>query len=127
MGWLRAYAAATSTTTTWETIRDAASSGSRPAKTTTIPYRDVLTRLRILDVVRPWIPINNHLSQVGMSPKHNLADPALAARLVGLEADALLDDEGPDARPYGTYALTEEPTKSTSSSNVATGKSWRSK
>ncbi len=34
-----------------------------------------------------------------MSPKYNLADPALAARLVGLEADALLDDEGPDAHP----------------------------
>ena len=99
MGWLRAYAAATSTTATWETIRDAASSGSRPAKTTTMPYRDVLTRLQILDVVEPWIPSNNHLSQVGMAPKHNLADPALAARLVGLEADALLDDEGPDARP----------------------------
>ena len=49
--WMRAYAAATATTTSWEKIRDAAGPGSdtRPARSTTIPYVEALTRLRILD------------------------------------------------------------------------------
>ena len=48
--WLRAYAAATSTTTSWEKIRNAASPGtdSIPAKTTVMPYIEVLRTLRIL-------------------------------------------------------------------------------
>ena len=43
MAWLRAYAAATSTTTSWEKIRNAASPGtdSIPAKTTVMPYIEV--------------------------------------------------------------------------------------
>jgi len=50
---MRAYAAATSTTTTFEKIRDAATSGAanKPAVTTTLPWRDILTRLRLLDPV----------------------------------------------------------------------------
>ena len=45
--WLRAYAAATATTATWETIRDASTSAvvEKPAKTTTMPYVDLLTGL----------------------------------------------------------------------------------
>lgn len=48
--WLRAYAAATATTTSWEKIRDAAHAGSdhKPAKTTTLPYINTLVALRIL-------------------------------------------------------------------------------
>jgi predicted AAA+ superfamily ATPase len=44
--WLRAYAAAVSTTATHERIRDAATAGdgATPAKTTTIPYRNALER-----------------------------------------------------------------------------------
>lgn len=43
--WMRAYAAASSTTASFETIRDAATAGhgDKPAKTTTLPYRDVLS------------------------------------------------------------------------------------
>lgn len=49
--WLAAYAAATATTSSFETIRDAATAGHRekPAKTTTMPYRDVLERLWIVE------------------------------------------------------------------------------
>jgi len=52
-GWLRAYAAATATTATRETIRDAATPGSatKPARSTSIGYSDVLTELRILDPI----------------------------------------------------------------------------
>ena len=49
--WLAAYAAATAKTSSFETIRDAATAGHRekPAKTTTMPYRDVLERLWIVE------------------------------------------------------------------------------
>src|SRR2546421_644820 len=60
--WMTAYAAASSTTASYETIRDAATSGhgEKPAKTTTIPYRDVLERLWILDPVTAWLPTRNY-------------------------------------------------------------------
>jgi predicted AAA+ superfamily ATPase len=91
--WMTAYAAATSTTAALETIRDAATGGQRdkPAKTSTILYRDVLERLWIVDPVPAWLPSHNHLSALTQAPKHQLADPALAARLLGVEGGALLD------------------------------------
>jgi hypothetical protein len=96
--WMAAYAAATATTASFEKIRDAATSdlGETPARPTTQPYRDVLERLWILDPVQPWLPTRNRLSRLTSPAKHHLADPALAARLLGVEADALLK-----ARPAG--------------------------
>ena len=90
--WLAAYAAATATTTSWDSIRDAASAGqdAKPAKTTVIPYVDVLTRLRILDEIPAWSTSRNHLQRLARAPKHHLADPALAARLVGATHGRLL-------------------------------------
>lgn len=92
-GWLRAYAAATSTTATYEKIRDAATSGlaDKPARGTTRPYIELLTRLRILDPVPAWLPGHNHLSRLTQGDKHHLADPGLAARLVAVGVEALLD------------------------------------
>ena len=91
--WMSAYAAASSTTTTYERIRDAASSGhnDKPAKSTTMPYRNTLEQLWMLDPVPAWVPSRNRLSRLGSSPVHQLADPALAARLLGVGTDALLD------------------------------------
>jgi predicted AAA+ superfamily ATPase len=90
--WMAAYAAATATTTSFEKIRDAASPGQdqKPAKETVQAYRDALTRIWILDDIDAWIPANNPLNQLGHAPKHQLADPALAARLLGVDAAALL-------------------------------------
>jgi uncharacterized protein len=104
--WLRAYAAATATTASYDRIRDAATSGEdvKPAKTTAIPYRDALERIWILDPLPAWAPTNNRLSRLVAGPKHHLADPALAARLVGVDADALLRGEGPRVvHRDGTY------------------------
>jgi predicted AAA+ superfamily ATPase len=97
--WMAAYAAASSTAASFETIRNAATAGhgEKPAKTTTLPYRDVLERLWILDPVEAWLPTRNRISRLSSPPKHQLADPALAARLLGVDADALL--EGRDAGP----------------------------
>lgn len=102
--WMTAYAAASSTTASFETIRDAATGGEgeKPAKTTVQPYRDVLERLWILDPVPAWAPTTNRIRRLSQPPKHQLADPALAARLLGLDADALLSgrEVGPPiARP----------------------------
>lgn len=91
--WLTAYAASISTTASLESIRDAATAGEnrKPAKQTTQPYRDVLERLWVLDPVPAWLPTRNRLSRLAAPPKHQLVDPALAARLLGLGVGALLD------------------------------------
>jgi hypothetical protein len=104
--WMAAYAAASSTTASFEKIRDAASAGNeqRSARTTTEAYRDALTRLWILDEVPAWIPSNNRLHELGQAPKHQLADPALAAQLLGVEASTLLagQSSGPAIPRDGT-------------------------
>lgn len=90
--WMTAYAAASSTTASFEAIRDAATGGQgdKPAKTTTQPYRDVLERLFVVDPVPAWMPTRNRIRRLAGPPKHQLADPALAARLLGLDAESLL-------------------------------------
>lgn len=95
--WLAAYAAATATTASFETIRDAATAGhaEKPAKTTTIPYRDVLERLWVVEPLPAWLPSRNEFSRLAHAPKHHLADPALAARLLGLDQAMLLAGRGP--------------------------------
>lgn len=100
--WMRAYAAATATTASWETIRDAATSGvaDKPARRTTAVYTDLLSALRVLDPIPAWQPTRNHLSRLTGAPKHHLADPALAARLLDRTTSHLLaGDEGPVAVP----------------------------
>jgi predicted AAA+ superfamily ATPase len=91
--WMTAYAAASSTAASFEKIRDASTGGhgEKPAKTTTIPYRDALERLWIVDPVPAWLPTRNRIRRLAAPPKHQLADPALATRLLGVDAGSLLD------------------------------------
>lgn len=63
----------------------------KPAKTTVGPYRDILERLWIVDPVPAWLPSRNHLMRLGAAPKHHLADPALAARLLAVDVAALIE------------------------------------
>ena len=104
--WLTAYAAATATTASFETIRDAATAGhgSKPARSTTVPYRDTLERIWIADPMPAWAPTRNHLRRLTSGPKHYLADPALAAALLDVDADLLLDGRrvGPPVPRDGT-------------------------
>ena len=37
-----------------------------------------------------WLPSRNHLERLSQAPRHHLADPALAARLLGADEGALL-------------------------------------
>lgn len=94
--WLTAYAAATATTASWERIRAAATAGEdeKPARSTTIPYREALERIWILDPVEAWHPSRSRLRRLGSAPRHHLADPAFVARLLGVDRDALLRGEG---------------------------------
>lgn len=91
-GWLRAYAAAVSTVTSAEKIRRAATQGDDAGlpRSTTQPYVETLTALRLLDEVPAWSPGHNHLRRLTQGPKHHLADPTLAAHLVGHGRDKLL-------------------------------------
>lgn len=104
--WMTAYAAASSTAASFEKIRDAATAGhgDKPAKSTTIPYREVLERLWVLDPVEAWLPTRNRISRLSSPPKHQIADPALAARLLGVDAEALLEGRavGPPLPRDGT-------------------------
>ncbi len=100
--WMAAYAAATSTTASLEAIRDAATAGEgdKPSRATILQYRDILERLWLLDPVPAWVPTRNRFSRLAHPDKHQLADPALAAILLGVDAEALLDGaEGSVAVP----------------------------
>lgn len=101
LAWLRAYAAATATTASYSQILDAATpgQGDKPARSTSIAYRDVLTNLWLIDPVPAWTPAGSLLTRLGQTPKHHLADPALAARLLGLNRDSLLDGDGTPVGP----------------------------
>ena len=83
--WMTAYAAATATTTSLSVIRAAASGTGEapPSKTTVLPYHDALQRLWFVDPVPAWQPTRNPFRRSTGAPKHHLADPALAARLLG--------------------------------------------
>ncbi len=90
--WMAAYAAATASTASYATIARAATPGGadKPAKETLLNYRDVLSQLWLLDSTPAWTPSHNHFTRLGTAPKHFLADPALAARLLGLDEEKLL-------------------------------------
>jgi hypothetical protein len=68
-----------------------------PSRVAVGPYRDILERLWILDPVPAWLPTRSHLRRLASPPKHQLVDPALAARLVGVELEALL--RGDEIKP----------------------------
>lgn len=107
LAWLRAYAAATSSTASYTHLLDAATPGQsdKPSRTTSIAYRDVLTQLWLLDPLPAWGPSGNPLARLAQAPKHHLADPALAARLLGLSAGALLDGDGVPIGPQAGTIL----------------------
>lgn len=95
--WMTAYAAATSTTASYEVIRDGATGGEadKPSKTRTAPYRRTLEQLWIIDEIPAWLPTNNRIRRLGQASRHHLVDPALATRLIGVDVGALLDGAAP--------------------------------
>jgi uncharacterized protein len=104
--WLTAYAAATATTASYSAILKAATpgEGTQPAKSTTASYRDVLSQIWLLDPIPGWLSVHNQFNRLAQSPKHHLADPALAARLLGANPQSLLagGQPGPAVPRHGT-------------------------
>ncbi len=98
--WLAAYAAATSTPTSYARIAGAAlgRNGNTPAKNTVSFYRRTLENLWVLSDQPGWLPTTNRMRRLTTAPSHHLADPALAARLLGLSAEALIDGREPAGR-----------------------------
>lgn len=99
--WLEAYAAQVSTDASYEAIRDAATSneGDKPSRSATQPYVDTLQRLWLLEPLPAWIPANNALKRLGKSVKHHLADPALAAGLLRVSAEGIVNNAIGDTPP----------------------------
>jgi predicted AAA+ superfamily ATPase len=99
--WLRAYAAATGSTADYTKILSAATAGEgdKPARATVDAYREHPRRLFLLEPLEAWIPMFSPLSRLTGRPKHYLVDPALAARLVGVDARGLLTGEGETIAP----------------------------
>jgi predicted AAA+ superfamily ATPase len=104
--WIAAYACAISSTTSYEKIRDASTAGhaEKPTKVTVLHWLDTLERLWVIEPLPAWSPQRNDLSRLIQSPKHQLVDPALAGRLRGVVASALLD--GTEVGPLGPRAGT---------------------
>lgn len=94
--WLAAYAAATATNAAYSTILDAATpgEGEKPARQTAAVYREHLQRIFVLDPLEAWIPTFAPLKRLTYTPKHHLVDPAIAARLVGVDKAGLLRGQG---------------------------------
>ena len=104
--WLAAYGAATATTAAYSTVLDAATPGEAegPSKPTAFAYRDLLSRVRVLEPLPAWIPGFAHLKRLTQAPKHHLVDPALAARLVGASFESLVGGRDEPALPRdGTF------------------------
>jgi len=90
--WMAAYAAATGTSTSYRRILEASTPGEsgKPSKGATLAYRDTLRSLWMLDPLDAWLPTSNRLKRLAQAPKHYLADPALACRLLHVGVDRLM-------------------------------------
>lgn len=93
--WLSAYAGATATTASYIKILSAAlpNEGEQPSKSAANNYRSLLEKLWILDPLPAWLPTYTPLARLAKAPKHHLADPGLAAYLIGVSEETLTSGE----------------------------------
>ena len=93
--WWAAYAAASSTTTSYTKILNAASPGdsAKISKDSALGYRDILSKLWLLDPVPAWFPNPSPFKKLTAAPKHQIFDPGIAAALLGLTPNMLTSGE----------------------------------
>ena len=103
LGWLRAYAAASSTTASYDSVLRAATAGDvdKPSKATTQRYRDALSSLWILDPIPAWSPSGAPFSRLTVAPKHQLCDPGLAAHVLNLTPESLVSPNSGASEFFG--------------------------
>ncbi|MDR1190070.1 MAG: DUF4143 domain-containing protein [Verrucomicrobiales bacterium] len=89
--WLRAYASASATDAGYTEILDASTAGEhdKPALRTTAAYREALGNIWLLDEVPAWTAGEDYHARLKKTPRHFLADPALAAALLDIDLDML--------------------------------------
>jgi predicted AAA+ superfamily ATPase len=93
--WLKAYAAATASVASYQTILGAATPGEadKPARDTTLNYRNTLELMWTLDDVEAWLPLGGTFGNVGKTSKHYIVDPAITAVLMDVTRDTLVMGE----------------------------------
>jgi len=103
--WLAAYAAATSSDTSYGEILDASTPGERkkPAARTTISYREALERFWLIDELPTWLSGEDYFSRLKTTPKHYLADPALTAHLLNFDLKTLTKSNSGSSAPVTIF------------------------
>lgn len=91
--WLRGYAAAVGSDASYTDILNAstAGDGEKPAGGTTLAYREALQNLWLIEELQPWSYGENYFSRLKQTPKHYLADSAIAATMLNLDERMLMD------------------------------------
>lgn len=89
--WLKSYASATATLSSLESIRLTQGPDSGPSKVTALNYLEMMQLLRIIEPVEAFSLSSKPARRVSGSPKHQLADPGLAAALLGVGSKQLLN------------------------------------
>lgn len=96
--WLKGYASSVGTITTLENIRTSASREvhSVPSKITATGYLGLMQRLSIVDPVEAFPVGSTPLRRVAGSSKHYMVDAGLAAALVSVNSQQLVQGFGPN-------------------------------
>lgn len=107
LAWLRAYGAGSSTTASYEKIMETATPGQadKPGRKGAENYKEVLSRLFILEPLPAWMPSLGSFRELTQGPKHHLVDPALAAHMEGVDPAGLLKGESSVLTPEGSSWL----------------------
>ncbi|RVU70885.1 MULTISPECIES: ATP-binding protein [Lactobacillus] len=91
--WMRAYAAAIGTTTSYKKIIDTAMANNEksPSRPTADFYRDALEILYVIDDVPSFIGMGKLFPALTKAPKHFMLDPAIAMSLLDVTKEQLTD------------------------------------
>ncbi|WP_257994647.1 DUF4143 domain-containing protein, partial [Brevibacterium paucivorans] len=63
------------------------------SKDSALGYRDILSKLWLLDPVPAWFPNPSPFKKLTAAPKHQIFDPGIAAALLGLTPNILASGE----------------------------------
>lgn len=93
---LHAYAQMTAQTAQLSTIlrrtAELPDAGTPPARSTATDYLETLRRMMIVDEIDAWDPAVRSSKRLTTAPKRMLADPSLAAALLGMSSERMIQD-----------------------------------
>lgn len=101
--WWAAYAAASSTTSTYTKILNAATAGmsDKISKDAALAYRDHLASLWLIDAVPARFPSLSPIARLTSTPKHQVLDPGIAAALINATPEILLSGRAGTFETFG--------------------------